>query len=252
MKLVIANRDIDDPAETKEISPVTLDLEYSAEIPEPKSPDFSDMIAKAVADAADASVEKQRKQKLRDAQAEAEQGFKKIADKIKEDTGVSIGFDKPWDYKPKPKGAYQLWKRVLPLFIDNPKVLDMGPTALAAFLGDKDPNYTVKRDMFYDKLNTYALSDLKRMLAKRGMDLQLKGKVTIRSVQKKLIERRDLAASAPIDEFSGRFQIRGDTAYVNGTPYKIQLGASGKRRIQYGRSWLQLDVLKEICLATSR
>lgn len=251
MNIVIANRDVDDPAETREIAPVELELVAGEEPPQAGSPDFSEVIAKAAADGADALSKEEGRKKRREAQILAEEQFRIAADRVKQATGYSIGFETPWAYQPKPKPAYGLWKRVVPMLIQRPDVLDMGVTAMAKMLDASEPNYPVTRDMMYDKLSPLAEKDLARLLAKLGVTLMLRRPVTIRSVQRQLIERRDAAKDLEVEEFSGHFVIRGDKAYVNGKPYKIQVGESGQRRIKIrGRSWLPLDTLKTFCLAT--
>ena len=251
MKIVIANRDIDDPAETKEIAPITLDLKDIDDVGARESPDFSAEIAEAAAAVTMQLSKEQQKQKRYEVQAKAAEEFKLIADRLKESTGYSIGYEMPWAYRPKVKAAYGLWKRVVTLFVEVPKTLDLGPTDLAKWLNDNEPNYTVTRDLMYDKLNDFAQKDLVKLLAKLGVTLALKKPATIRSVQKQLIERRDAAKSSAVEEFSAHFVIRGDKAYVNCKPYTIQLGSSGKRRIKRGgRDWLSLDVLKGFCSGT--
>jgi hypothetical protein len=245
MKHIIPNLDPDDPAEFKEISPVDS-FDFLEAAAQPPSPDYSELID-AAARAAEADQRKEaQKLAIKGAQERAAREFKSIADRIKNDTGYSVGYAQPWAYKPKAKVAYGLWKRVLPLFLEDPRILAMGATKLTAMLAANEPNFTIRRDMLYDPLNELAVRDVKRMLAKHGIKLSLRGKVTINSIRQELIDRRD--AKLPVEKFSGRFEIKGDKVYINGKPYKVQRGASGKRRIQIGRAWLQLDALKEVCL----
>jgi hypothetical protein len=249
MKITIPNRDIDDPEETKDVTAVELDLsDLQASQPPAKSPDFSAAITVAAARAADALKEEGEREKARRARAMFEEGQRALADLIKQETGQHVGYGTPWTFKPKAKAAYELWKRIIPMFIDRPETLDWGPTELACRLDAKEANFTITRDMMYDKLNRYAQADLGRLLNTLGVSLPLKPPVTIRSVQKQLIERRDANRDLGLEEFRGEFVIRGDTAYVNGKGYKIQLGDTGLRRIRRrGRSWLPLDTLKEFC-----
>ncbi len=250
VKQVIANRDINDPAEFKEIAPVVeIDLEDFDESSDPQGPDFpSSVIALAAADEQDKLRAEKQRQKRRDAKAMAAELFKAAAEEVERTTGVSIGFNDPYAYMPKPTAAYGLWKRVVPLLVQDVKVLGTGPIALAKWLDGNEPSYTITRDMMYDKLNKYAVSDLKRLLHKMGVTLKLQPPVSIRSVQKELQARRDAKTVVDTETFSGRFEIRGDTAHVNGKRYKIQLNASGKRRIKRGgKEWLPLDTLKAFC-----
>lgn len=248
MKHVIANHRIDDPDKTIEIEPLVLDLSEGGAGDKLDAPDFSDLIAQAADHAASKQEEQDKRQR---AQTMLADGIKALKDEVARETGHTVGHKDLWVYKPKANPAYSLWKRVIPLFVQDSKTLDVGPTALAKWLDDNEPNYTVTRDMIYDPLNDYAVKDLKRLLKKLGVTLTLKEPVSINSVRKQLIERRDAALNLSVEEFAGRFLIRGDKVYVNGTPYKIQLGSSGQRRVQYGRRWLQIDVLQEICLATT-
>ncbi len=250
VKHVIANRDINDPAEFKEISPLGGDLEFQ-DFGQPDNqplPEMSDAIALAAADEGQKLKAAKDQEKRREAQALAVERFKTAAKEIKESTGVAIGFKDPWAYTPKPDAAYGLWKKVVPLLVQDERTLNTGPTALARRLDANEQNYTVTRDMLYDPLNDYAVKDLRRLLRKMGVTLKLEAPVTIRSVQKELQARRDARTVVEIEAFSGQFEIRADTAFVNGKGYKIQLNRSGKRRIKRaGKDWLPLDTLKAFC-----
>jgi len=248
MKHVIENRDINDPEEFKEIEPVQLDLASLEELDEPQAADFSAALAVAASEEQEKiKAEKQRTMK-REAQALASERFKAVAEEINKATGVSIGFKEPYAYTPKPKVAYDLWKRVVPLLVQDAKALNRGPTALAGWLDGNEPNYTITRDMMYDPLNEFAVDDLKHLLRNMGVTLKLKPPISIRSIQKELQARRDAKETVDIEKFSGRFEIRGDMAYVNGKGYRIQRNASGKRRIKRSsKQWLPLDTLKAFC-----
>jgi hypothetical protein len=255
VKHIIPNRDIDDPAETKEIAPVDADQMDLADLgvataDEPKAPDYSEVIAQAVeAEQAKLHANKER-EKRREAQALAADRFKAAAAEVQKATGLAIGYKDPWAYKPKANAAYGLWKKVVPLMVQDERTLNTGPTALARRLDDNEPNFTVTRDMLYDPLNDFAVKDLKRLLRKMGVTLKLQGPVTIRSIQKELQARRNAQQIVEAETFSGHFEIKGDTAYVNGKGYKIQLNRSGGRRIKRGvKDWLPLDTLKRFCTA---
>jgi hypothetical protein len=246
MKITIPNRDIDDPDETTDIEPVELDLGSGDEAPQ--SSDFAALAARAGADWDAGQLREQERSKMRDAQAEFEAGVKGLANGIKARTGFSVGYQKPWVFKPGPKAAYGLWKRVISLFLLKSEMLDLGPTALVELLAPIEPNYEVTRDMLYRPLSKYAVFDLKRLLVDHAINLKLKSPTSIRSVQRQLKERRDALAQADaVEKFAGRFEIRGDTAYVNGKPYKVQRGASGKPRIKRDGEWLSLDALRAFC-----
>lgn len=244
-KIVIANRDIDDAAETKEVVALELDFNDLQDSPDVEVRNFSANIALAASSNSKALSKEAEKSKRRQAQSSMEQALKAAAMSIKEQTGFSVGYSKPYVYKPKPQVQYNFWKRVVLLFVQSPKILATGPTALAKQLDISEPNYTVTRDMFYDPLSNYAKRDAAKLLEKLGITLVLKSPVTIRSIQKQLIERRDAASGQEIEEFNVKVKILGDVAYVNGKPYKIQLGTSGKRRIKIGgKDWLSLDTVK--------
>jgi len=251
VKHVIANRDINDPAEFKEIAPVELDLDWKPQPPAPVQPDYSAAIAEAAAAQEVADREQQQREKMRLAQAEFEAGQKELADKIAAKSGFAVGYSKGWVYKPKPKVAYGLWRRVLLMFIERPETLAMKPKALVELLAPNEPNFTIKRDMLYDKLNRFAVADLKRLLQAHAITLTPVEPVTIRSMQKQLKERHDARCDdATVEKLSGKFEIRGDTAIVNGTAYTIQKGASGKPRIKRDGEWLSLDALRVFCRRT--
>jgi hypothetical protein len=212
-----------------------------------RSPDFSQQIALAAADGARADQKEQSNAKLRAARSLAAEQFKAVADNVREQTGISIGYTDPWAYNAQPKSAYNLWKQVITIYLDRPETLAVGPTAMAAQLNKADSGYVVTRDMFYNKLNKYAKKELARLLKTFGVTLPLRGAVTISSVRKALMQRRKAAEGLPSDEFTGRFIIRGDTFSVNGREYTIQAGKSGKPRIKHRGAWLPLEVLKSVC-----
>lgn len=248
MKHIIANRDINDPAEFREVATVEMDVKFLAQPDEPQLPDFSKAIEQVIAHEQVKLEAQKEREALREARVLASARFKAVAEEIKKTTGLAIGFKDPWAYKPKATAAYGLWKKVVPLLVQDEKMLSTRPSALACRLDANEPNYSVTRDMLYDPLNRYAVQELKRLLRRLGVTLKLEGPVTIRSIQKELQERRKSSEPAQEEAFSGRFEIRGDTAYVNGKGYKIQLNRSGKRRIKLGgKDWLPLDTLKAFC-----
>lgn len=208
---------------------------------------FRTKIAQAASDAQAIDASATLKERLHDARLAAEQGFNKAAKEIEEQFGVSIGFGKPWAYKPKPKSAYTLWKRVVPMFIQQPDTLSLKPRDLVALLDGSDMNLDITRDMMYDPLNSLALRELDRLLKSFGVSIVVKQPATIRSLQKQLLARiREKEGAA--ESFTGKFKVCGDTAYVNGFPYQIQRNASGKPRIKIGgRHWLALDTVRAFC-----
>lgn len=229
-----------------------LDLDdWDDDAHEEQGSGYTEAIALAAADGAKAIENTAGEQSVRRARALALSRFKAEADRIKEETGASIGF-RSWAYTPKPKAAYDLWKKVVPLFHERPDVLCLGATALAKMLDEQEEGFTVTRDMLYDKLNDLAVRDAKRLLQKLGITLALQQPVSIASLRRQFIERRDAAAGVKVEEaFSGKFVSRDNTVFVNGRPYKIQGGKSGKPRIQFRGGWLRLDVLRDICMETS-
>jgi len=252
MKIVIPNRDIDDQDDTKEVSAIELDLDVLTDEALPMSPDFSVAVAKAAKVNAAAVTVEQKKEQRRQAVAMVEAGIAELRIKAKQVYDQTVGVNKPYAYTPKPKEAYELWKRVIPMFIEHPEILAIGPTQLAIRLNLHEANLVVTRDMLYAKLNDLAVKDLARFLKKLGDPLALKAPVSIRSVQQQLIERRGAGLATEVERFTGKFEIRCNTAVVNGKPYKIQLGASGKRRIKLGgKDWLPLDTLKAFCSGRS-
>lgn len=249
MKIVIANLDIDDPAETTEISAVELDLAGPGDVVAPRSPQLAKNIAKVAASSTEAMVAEQRRATNRLAQNAATERFKALKVELKQEFGLSVAVGEPRVYTPKPQAAYDLWKRVIPMFAERVGMLDVGPTQLAKQLNRTDAEFVATRDMIYDPLSALAKKDLARLLEKLGIAIVLpKGKVSIRSVQQQFIARRDATLDLAVEEFVAKVKIQGDTAFVNGKPYKIQIGASGKRRIKRGgRDWLALDTLRAFC-----
>lgn len=247
MSRTSASGDVSNPEGTFGPIAVELDLEGSID-PRPANRSFAAAIALAASGESDASIKAARKQKERDARTLAEDEFRAIANRIQAQFGVAIGYERPWAYRPKPRAAYELWKRVVPMFVQQPDTLNIKPTALAKMLDASEPNFTITRDMINAKLNALAVQDLSRLLTKLGVHLRLNRPVSIRSIQKQLVEKKNSDLGIEVEEFSGHFVVRGDTAYVNGKPYVIQLGASGKRRIKIGgRQWLALDTIKAFC-----
>lgn len=175
-----------------------------------------------------------------------EQEDKAIRKRIKNETGFLIGRGAAWAYKEKHKHSYALPRRTLTLFLDTPQTLDWKPAQLVEHLAAHEANYTVTRDMLYDKLNRNQIAEANRLLKTRGIPLALTSGDTIRSIQKALKERRD-APDKPADKIIDiRIVDRGDTATVtiNGRSFdrKVQTGTSGKRRIRIGGDWLNLGV----------
>lgn len=244
--------DEDRPEVLRKPDCVVLDLDDWVAVdeqPRPKAYDASNAIAKAAAANAKAMESRPSEQSVGQARALTATRFAATAETIKQETGFSVGFQ-AWAYQPKPQAAYNLWKKVVPMFNERSDVLDLGPTALAKMLDAREEAFTVTRDMLYDKLNNLAVKDLDRLLRKLGVTMILRRPVSIRSLRQQFIERRDALAGVQVETFSGHFAIRGDTVLVNGRPYKIQEGKSGKPRIQFEGSWLRVDVLRAICLQT--
>ncbi len=234
-------------ADAKTVAAVEIDLEDLESFARETGP-FSDAIAEAAANTETKLPRDAKQAAIRNAQAIAEQEFRAIAARVQAEHGVAIGFDKPWAYRPKPKAAYELWKRVIPMFVQRPETLKIGPTALAELLARNELNFSITRDMINAKLNTLAVKEVSRLLTSLGSPLIIKKPASIRSIQKQLIERRQIESGAIVEEFRGHFKISGDLVHVNGRPYQIQLGSSGRRRIKIdGRHWLSLDTLKAFC-----
>jgi hypothetical protein len=226
---------------------IELNLEDFEQLNQEARP-FANAIAEAAADADSKYSQEVQRRVARDAQAAAEREFRATAARVQAEYGVAIGFDKPWAYRPKSKAAYELWKRVIPMFVQTPETLKIGPTALAKLLAENEPNFIVTRDLINARLNSLAVRELGRLLLKLGAPLEIRKPASIRSIQKQLIESRNVESGAKVEEFSGHFRICGDTVHVNGKPYQIQRGASGRRRIKIGgRHWLSLDTVQAFC-----
>lgn len=239
--------DESEPAELVRAATVEFDLEGTKPL-DPEGRPFAKAITFAAADAAKEDAQSKHQRMAREALVVAEREVRATVARVQAEYGVAIGFDKLWAYRPKPKAAYELWKRVIPMFVQTPETLKIGPTALANMLAKSEFNFSVTRDMMHARLNPIAIKDAGRLLSKLGVSLTIKKPASIRSIQKQLIEYRAIDLGSTVEEFRGDFRICDDTAYVNGKPYQIQRGASGKRRIKTGgRHWLSLDTVKAFC-----
>jgi hypothetical protein len=247
MKITIANRDPDNPDNTKEVAPVSLELEELQDALTDERPDFSDAIAGAAHDSAMARTVEEQKTDRRNAKALAEARLKQAKDDIRAETGFNVGYDNLRVFKSKPKAAYNLWKRVVPVLVQKPETLEMTVIELTQWFDERELNYRITRDMFYAKLNKLAIMDLERLLDKLDVKLVLKSPVSLAKVRTLLIERRDAASGLEADEFKGDFSVQGETFSCNGRRHKVQLGASGKPRIKTIAGWLPLDALKAVC-----
>ena len=252
MEITIVNRDIEDPEEFKVIAPIEVQFDPAqadpADDPPAPSKALGAAIGKAAISLAPAIKAEEERELRRQAKAAFDKGQKDLADNVKQATGVSMGYSGGYAYKPKSKAAYELWKRAVPMLVERPDILDLGMTSLAKKLDSIEPNFTVTRDMMYDKLSGFAVKDLNKLLIKMGVIIKLTTPVTINSIRKDLIDRRDAGLTLPIEEFIVRVVIKGDTAIVNGKPYKIQRGVTGKRRVGHGKTgWFPLDTIKDFC-----
>lgn len=247
MSHAVNDEDNFEAVDPKTVTAVELDLEDLESFEREASP-FGNAIAKAAANAENKPPQDGKQGAIRNARVVAEREFRAAAARVQAEYGVAIGFDKPWAYRPKPKAAYELWKRVIPMFVQTPETLKIGPTALAKLLAKSEPNFPVTRDMINAKLNPLAVKELGRLLANLGAPLIIRKPASIRSIQKQLIESGNVESGASVEEFRGHFKISGNIVHVNGRPYQIQLGASGRPRIKIGgRDWLSLDTIKAFC-----
>ena len=247
MSCAMTNDDNPATVDPTKVAIVEFDLEDLERLNRESSP-FARAISQAATDAEKESFQTDQKRIAREALAVAEREVKAALAKVQADYGIAIGLGKLWTYRAKPKAAYELWKRVIPMFVQRPETLKIGPTALAELLDQSEPNFAVTRDMMYASLNPIAVKEAGRLLSNLGVSITIKKPASIRSIQKQLVESRDLNVGATVEEFYGNFRIRDDIAHVNGRPYQIQRGASGRRRIKIdGRHWLSLDTVKAFC-----
>ena len=242
-KLTLANTDPDNPDDERIVEAIGLEL------PSEDPPALPAGLKRAIAAAAEQQTGALLKSQAHaEAQAFIEREQKKIAQQVKERYGLSVGGGLAWAYKPKPKQAYNLWKRAISLFNDMPRSLDWSVVELAVRFDENEPNFTVTRDMMYDHLNTIAVRDLKRALGKMGVHIELKKPVSIASVRKQFIERRDALRGTAEDQFAGTFVIRGDRLWINDKSYAIQRAPKGARRIRHGKNgWLNVEALMDFC-----
>ncbi len=246
--LVIANTDLDNPDEYREVSALTLDLDSQENAAPHTSPDFSAGIAKA-GEAVKLELAKQDvAAQRRSAQKEYDEEFAALNERFKERTGYSIAAPKqPVAYRAGPRASYELWKKAIPMFAQRPEILAMSITALRELLDNSEPEFRVTRTMLSRSLNDFAAKDAQRLLDKLGISITLKTPASIVTIRKQFIERRDALANPGVEKFSGKFEIRGNTAQVNGREYKVQLNRSGQRRLKQGKQWLNLEALKAFC-----
>lgn len=239
-KIVIPDRDINDPEETREVSPVELELSQPTPSPAP----FVSGIASAAKVAGETLRQDDAK---REARVIIEQGRQDTAAKLAE-LGLALsGGGNLRAYRAKPRAAYRVWERAVELLAQNPDMLALGVGELAQWLDAREPNFTINRDMMYDHLNPTARIACETLLSRLGKPLRLKAPVSIASVRKQLIALRDADRHPEVEQLTLRVSIRGNTATVNGKDYQIQRGASGKARVKRKGVWLYLDTLREFC-----
>ncbi|WP_338240342.1 hypothetical protein [Aurantiacibacter hainanensis] len=242
-KLTITNTDPDNPDDERVIE--ELGLELPADAPQTVPAAFADAILTA---SENAPEEAPPLPVHAAAQAFLKSEHERISKQLKEQYGLNMGGGSPWAYKPKPKDAYNLWKRAVPLFKELPQSLDWSVIQLAAHLDKTEANFDVTRDMMYDQLNGYAVKDLRRALEKLGVRFELRLPVTIASLRQQFIERRDALQGKAEEQFKGEFVIRGNKVWINGNSYAIQRAPNGARRVRYGSNgWLNVEALKDFC-----
>lgn len=242
-KFTLASTDPDNPDDERIVEAIGLEL------PSDETPALPAGLMRAIEAAAEQQTGAPFKgQAHAEAQAFIDREQKRIAQQVREQYGLSVGGGSAWAYKPKPKQAYNLWKRAISLFNDMPRSLDWSVVELADRFDENEPNFTVTRDMMYDQLNAIAVRDLKRALDKMGVQFELKQPVSIASIRKQFIERRDALLGAGEDQFNGTFAVRGDRFWINDKSYAIQRAPNGARRIRHGKNgWLNVEALKDFC-----
>lgn len=242
-KHIITNTDPDSPDDERVVEAVGLEL------PAAEPPAVPQEFAQAI-EAAPGHVAEVARAEPTDAEAQAfvDAAQAKIAKDLKEKYGRSLGGERLWAYTPKPKAAYDLWKRVVDLFVNQPGSLDWTMVALARYLNEREPEFEVKRDLLYDRLNGFAVNDLSRRLKQLGIHIELARPVTIASLRKQLVERRDKLQGKTEEHFKGDFTIRGNQLWINGKSYALQHTATGARRIRSKPTgWLNVEALIDFC-----
>lgn len=233
-KLVIANQDIDDPEDTREIEAVGLDLGEPDTTDAPSVPG-----AVAIERAADAAAKEQRaKQLIDEAHANLTAELKKL--------GYGLRGGKPMYYSPRPNEAYALWERVVPLLIQCPDMLDWKDKELVQWLNERS-DFQVTARLFSVKLNEYSRKKLRKTLEDLGEKLDLTPPVTIASLRRQLVERQNAANNPDAVTFDLRVKVQGDFAFVNGKRYTIDVNRSGAPRIKLGaKNWVNLETLRKM------
>ena len=241
-KLTIPNTDPDNPDDETVVEALELELPPAPEQPIPSV--FREAILEAALDAERSNEVEETSEAAR---ALIDASIETLAQQLKEH-GLALGGGKLWAYKPRPKEAYNIWKRVVSMFIDMPASLDWSLMDLASRLNENQPNFTVDRSMFYKPFNDYAERDLARLLQKNGVSFTPHKPTTIATLRQQFIERRDMLQGKSEEHFNGEFEIRGNRLWINGRSYAIQHTPSGARRVRYGtHGWLNIEALKDFC-----
>lgn len=182
-----------------------------------------------------------RPQNEQEARAEAGAMFAAAAADIKEKYGVAVIWKAPRVGRMRTNDEYKFWKKPVMAFLEDPTMLDTGPTALARLFAPWELNFTVTKDTFRAPLSKPSRQEVRRLLTLHGHSLKLPANFSIRDVQTALKEQRDRIAG--VEKFKAKVEIIGDTIYCNGKGFKLQLTGSGKKRIRAGDGWLPLAPL---------
>jgi hypothetical protein len=182
-----------------------------------------------------------RPQNEQEARAEAVAAFAAAAAVIREKYDVAVIWKAPRVGRTRTTDEYKFWKKPIMAFLDDPTMLDMGPTALARLFAPAELNFSVTKDTFRAPLSEPARRELRRLMTLRGLSLKLPTNFSVRDVQKAMKQHRD--RSAGVEAYKVNVEIVGEEIYCNGKGFKMQRTGSGKRRIRAGDGWLPIASL---------
>lgn len=240
MKIVITNRDIEDPAETKQISPVAFDLRGEEDVPVSQSP------PKAIATAALAASHA-APSRGRSVHNEIEEEVTELARKLAADKagpGMSAAVTVRL-YQKRPKGFGNFEQQVVQLLLMGNRFLSLSNVDLAKHMDARYEGFTVSPSLFYSPLKPWAKKKVHELLSQYGKRVDLTGKPTLSSIKKAL--KGDVARKKPNRSYSASLSFTDQELVVNGKVYPITVTKRGWRRIRVSeQQWISVENLEAL------